>query len=111
MQLPWDDRVDVARLGACFHKTSATYKFYWFLAILEALEEGGERGGERGRLEKRELFARMIGQAWYTVNYFHVSFGKSDKLQEAIEAVKGLEGLEVDAGKREVVEALRETRR
>ena len=41
----------------------------------------------------------MISNAWYTVNYFHVSFGKQDKLQRAIELVKDFESLTVDAAR------------
>jgi hypothetical protein len=42
------------------------------------------------RTEKRVLFAEMVAHAWYTVNYFKVSFGKQDKLQEAIRQLKTL---------------------
>jgi len=100
MLLPQDYRVSVPLLSSCFRNTSATYKYYWFLAIIEAVEEG------QSTIEKRELFARMIANAWYTVNYFHVSFGKQDKVQEAIHFLKGLEGLAVDEGKRVILERL-----
>lgn len=38
----------------------------------------------------------MISNAWYTVNYFHISFGNQDKLQRAIEIVKSCEPLTID---------------
>ena len=38
----------------------------------------------------------MVSNAWYTVNYFHVSFGKQDKLQRAVLSIKEQEGLCVD---------------
>jgi hypothetical protein len=38
----------------------------------------------------------MISIAWYTVNYFHISFGKQDRLQRAIEIVKSCEPLMID---------------
>ncbi len=98
--LPYDERVDVARLGACFNNTSATYKFYWFLSLLEAVEEGGER------LTKQDLFARMISHAWYTVHGFHLSFGKSDKLQAAIEQIRDWENLPLDARRQDIHAAL-----
>ena len=40
MQLPSDHKVDVGKLSAVFNSTSASYKFYWFLAILDAIEDG-----------------------------------------------------------------------
>jgi hypothetical protein len=57
------------------------------------LEEAG-----KGNIKpsKKELFAGMISNAWYTVNYFHVSFGKQDMVQRAIENIKCVEKLFVD---------------
>lgn len=91
MDLPKDFEVDTGRLTGCFKNTAATYKFYWMLALLEEVEQGKER------IDKASLFAHMVAQAWYTVNYFKVSFGASDRLQQAIHTLKDLEGLPVDA--------------
>jgi len=110
MQLPDDPIVDVARLSACFKNTSATYKFYWFLSLLECIELGQEQ------IEKKTLFARMIANAWYTVNYFHVSFGSQDKIQETILSLKETEAISLDEKKKVIVDQLmhshsRETQR
>jgi hypothetical protein len=48
----------------------------------------------------------MISNAWFTVNYFHVSFGKQDKLQQAIEKLKDLEAFDVDTAKQEIIKRL-----
>ena len=79
VNLPNQDNLPIHLLAACFNKTSATYKFYWFLSILNRVEQG------EVVVDKRHLFADMIAHSWFTVNYFHVSFGKQDKLQQAIE--------------------------
>jgi len=79
MNLPYDLKVSVSKLSSCFRNTSATYKFYWLLAIIESIETG------KDEITKKELFARMIANAWFTVNYFHVSFGKQDKLHKKFE--------------------------
>lgn len=100
MSLPYDSNLPIQRLAACFNNTSATYKFYWFLSILGRLEEG------ETTFKKQVLFTEMLGHAWYTVNYFRISFGKQDRLQQAIERVKIIEGLTVDMGKREIVSRL-----
>ena len=100
MQLPKDYRVSVHLLSACFRNTSASYKFYWFLSILEAIEEG------ESKIAKQDLFARMIANAWYTVNYFHVSFGKQDKIQHAIEFFKDHESIDVNEKKHVIVDQL-----
>ena len=90
MDLPLKKDLPVHLLAACFNNTSATYKFYWLLSILQSVERG-----ERVIL-KKDLFARMISNAWFTVNYFHISFGKQDRLQRAIELVRVFESLNID---------------
>ena len=96
MNLPEDFRVDTGRLAGCFNNTSATYKFYWLLAVLAEAEKGQEK------IDKTSLFAQMVAHAWYTVNYFKISFGSADKLERAISRIRELEGLAVDASPAEV---------
>jgi hypothetical protein len=100
MTLPVNENLPVHLLAACFNKTSATYKFYWFLSILGRAEQGEVTIG------KQDLFAEMVAHSWFTVNYFHVSFGKQDKLQQAIERIKMVENLTVDAEKSKIFSRL-----
>lgn len=76
--LPENETLPVQFLSSTFNNTSATYKYYWFLSIIQLLEEEGSKIG------KNKIFARMLANAWYTVNFFKVSFGKQDKIQDAI---------------------------
>jgi len=100
MNLPDSDVLPVSRLAAVFSNTSATYKFYWFLSLVELVEEGNSV------LPKKELFARMIGNAWYTVNYFRISFGKQDLIQQAVHSILLHEGLTIDVKKEELLHRL-----
>ena len=100
MILPATEALPIHLLAACFNKTSATYKFYWFLAIINRIEQG------EVNISKHHLFAEMIAHSWYTVNYFHVSFGKQDKLQQAIENIKGIENLTIDAERNSIFKRL-----
>jgi len=100
VNLPQQDELPINLLAGCFNNTSATYKFYWFLAILGRVEQG------QVSVPKHDLFAEMVAHAWYTVNYFRVSFGKQDKLQEAIQSLKTLEGLTVDADRNYIFKQL-----
>lgn len=68
MNLPCSNNLDICKLAAVFNNTSATYKFYWLLAIVESAELG------KTTITKQELFARMVTNAWYTVHYFRVSW-------------------------------------
>lgn len=52
--LPHAAHLPTAKLAGVFANTSATYKFYWLLAIIELAEQG------EAQLSKRALFARMI---------------------------------------------------
>lgn len=100
INLPEDLNVSVKKLSSCFNNTSASYKFYWFLAILDSVSHNKEV------VSKKELFCRMISISWYTVNYFHVSFGKQDKLQEAIIRLKEIEVIDVDCKEEVIFEKL-----
>lgn len=93
MNLPQSTILPVNKLSSAFRSTSATYKFYWLLAIVELVEES------HFKLEKRKIFARMISNSWYTVNYFHVSFGKQDNIQLAVEKILNIETLTIDEKK------------
>lgn len=90
MQLPNSDKLPVNYLAACFNNTSATYKYYWLLSILQEVEQG------HATIMKRNLFARMISNAWFTVNYFHISFGKQDLIQDAINLINQVEKIPID---------------
>ncbi len=90
MRLPHSPILPVNLLAACFNNTTATYKFYWLLSILQEVENGNTS------IMKKNLFARMISNAWYTVNYFHVSFGQLDKIQEAVQLAHHTEKIPID---------------
>lgn len=90
---PSDRELPINHLAACFNNTSATYKFYWLLAILDGVQHS------RKEIDKRDLFASMMSNAWYTVNYFHVSFGQQDLIQDTVRALKDTEGITIDEQK------------
>ena len=87
---PPDQQLPTQHLAACFNSTSATYKFYWLLAILDAIQDGQQEAS------KQQLFAGMIANAWYTVNYFNVSFGQQDIIQQTVKQLKDIEGIRID---------------
>jgi HNH endonuclease len=95
-QLPQDINLPINLLAACFNKTSATYKYYWLLSVVQEVECGNLQ------MPKKSIFSRMISNAWYTVNYFHVSFGKQDLIQDAIIKISTLSKISVDE-KKEIV--------
>lgn len=93
IQLPFAEGLPIHLLAACFNKTSATYKYYWLLSIIQSVEN------EKILIPKKDLFAGMISHAWYTVNYFHVSFGKQDQIQQAIFYINELESIPINGNR------------
>lgn len=83
-------KVDIfksSKLGQAFDNTSASYKFYWLLGILDLLAE------KRSEiLPIKDIQARMVARAFTSVAYFQLSLGKQDKLQDIIKSMtqKGL---------------------
>lgn len=93
MNLPFSNNLPINKLASVFGNTSATYKFYWLVALIELVEEGNTE------ISKKKIFSRMISNSWYTINYFHISFGKQDNLQIAVEQILKEENLTVDEKK------------
>src|SRR5690606_29590410 len=87
---PLHPNLPIHQLAACFNSTSATYKFYWLLSILDAVQN------QQREISKKELFASMLSNAWYTVNYFQVSFGPQDLIQSTVRQLKDIEGITID---------------
>lgn len=102
-QLPISNTLPIDKLSCLFKSTSATYKFYWFLSILELVEEGNVK------LAKKDIFAKMISSSWYTVNYFHLSFGKQDLIQQAVEKILKIEQFSIDIKKDRLYQELKNT--
>ena len=73
IQLPDSSNVNIAALSAVFADTTNSYKFYWFLAILDSL-----RDNDNPRMTMQDLSLRMLSSVWYPLDYFKLSFGSRD---------------------------------
>lgn len=100
MNLPQENNLSINLLSSIFNKTSATYKFYWFLAIIESVEEG------KIEIDKKDLFIKMISNSWYSVNYFNLSFGIQDLIQDSINKLTIIENLKIDESKESIEKLL-----
>lgn len=99
--LPLFKNLETQKLAQIFNNTSATYKFYWFLGILDCVEKG------KKEIDKIDLFAKMLSKPWYTVNYFKLSFGSQDKIQSSIKFVQKRENLPITLSKIEIENGLK----
>ena len=75
MTLPNSRKLPISAFAGIFSNTTATYKFYWFVAMLDIVVK--ER---KTRISFWEIIAGMVAESWYPIHYFKLSFGKSDSL-------------------------------
>ena len=73
----------VQALAGGFRSVTNSYKFYWFLAILEQISKY-----HSAKIAVDDLAAEMVVLAWYPVNYFNLAFGKQDKLSDAVKSLR-----------------------
>ncbi|MGB1242386.1 MAG: HNH endonuclease domain-containing protein, partial [Chitinophagales bacterium] len=59
-----------------------SYKFYWFLAILDELIEG-----KTTILKMENLAIRMLTQVWYPLDFYKLSFGKQDSFKGIVQGI------------------------
>ena len=99
--LPGYDGLPIQKLAQIFNNTSATYKFYWFLAMIDSIES------EKRKINKIDLFAKMLSHPWYTVSFFKLSFGSQDNIQSTIRSLQSLENLPITLQKSEIEKRLK----
>ena len=73
--LPSKATIPVDKLASVFNNTATTYKFYWFISILQLLTKQ-----DKQTIPIKDLLIKMICNAWYPIHYFQLSFGYNDKL-------------------------------
>lgn len=80
--LPTSNSISTNQLSAVFNRTTATYKYFWFLSILDFVEKG------QYEIYKEDIFLKMITRAWHPVVYFNLNFGIWDGLDQLIHKIK-----------------------
>jgi len=75
--LPYENNIPIDRLTAVFNETTNSYKFYWLLAILDEIKENGSE-----IILMQDLYRRILEDVWYPINYYQLSFGKSDRFKQ-----------------------------
>lgn len=92
MNIPQSRLLSTVRLGKIFANTVATYKYFWFLSILQIHAKTEEL-----RIDVWDIVIRMIANAWYPIHYFRLSFGKSDSLFNIVIELQKITGIPIDA--------------
>jgi len=89
--LPKSKTMQIGPLTRIFKNTSATYKFYWFMGILDLYVKRGIT-----RMNIWDIMVEMTANAWYPVSYFRLSFGKNDSLRDAIISLQEVHNLPIN---------------
>ena len=79
MQISTSDILSMNRLGKIFSNTVATYKFFWFVSIMQIHAKS-----DNPRISVWDIVIRMVANAWYPIHYFRLLFGKSDSLFDIV---------------------------
>jgi len=103
VNLPDARNLPIEHLAASFDNTTNSYKFYWFLAILEHIREE-----QSPIIPINDLLARMVASIWYPTNYFRLSFGKQDQLGQIAIQLRTHASLPIDAQRKTIIQTVQE---
>ena len=71
-------------LNRVFDSTAASYKFFWFLSLLELARTSADE------LALEDVFVEMAAQAWHPVNLFRLSFDTKDADEKCVDQLQGV---------------------
>ncbi len=105
--LPYSSNLPVQNLITTLNRTTNSYKFFWFLGILEILEDNLKSGPAEGRqsdelqIEMTDIFLKMIKNAWYPL-YCRVNLGVQDQLKFIVDKIKILHDLDENINEKQL---------
>jgi len=77
-RLPETEGLNVAAFSRLFDKTTTSYKYVFFLSLLDILRR--RNFDSESPISFRELLIEILVNAWYPHTYFKLSFGVQDKI-------------------------------
>jgi len=102
MTIPQSDILSTNRLGRIFSNTVATYKYFWFVSIMQIHAKT-----DYPRIDVWDIVIRMVANAWYPIHYFRLSFGKSDSLFNIVMELQRITQIPIDANAEEIINVLK----
>lgn len=84
-KLPQSERVNVSILSQIFHNTTNSYKYLFFLSILDIITR--RKFDTLSPISFREIVVEMLANAWYPHNYFKLSFGRQDQVTNKLDSL------------------------
>lgn len=101
MILPNNKNLTISTLSGVFSNTTATYKFYWFISLMDIIVKEGKT-----KVSFWEIIAGMIAESWYPIHYFKLSFGKSDSIYQQSLLLQEKLNIPIDANKAQIKKIL-----
>ncbi|HAA27796.1 MAG TPA: hypothetical protein DCE56_09175 [Cyanobacteria bacterium UBA8553] len=84
-KLPKSDTVDVSALSRLFQKKTNSYKYLFFISLLDILKR--RQFDVLSPISFREIIIEMLANAWYSHTYFKLSFGLQDKISNKLDSL------------------------
>lgn len=84
-KLPPSGKVDVSVLSLILDKTTNSYKYLFFLALLDILKR--RHFDVLSPISFEEIIVEMLANAWYPHNYFKLSFGIQDQITSKLDSL------------------------
>jgi HNH endonuclease len=84
-KLPASEEVNIAALSRLFSNTTNSYKYIFFISILDILKR--RRFDISQPIAFEELTVEMLANAWYPHTYFKLSFGSQDQITQSLDSL------------------------
>lgn len=84
-ELPQSERVNVSSLSQIFNNTTNSYKYLFFLSLLDILKR--RHFDSLSPISYEEIIVEMLANAWYPHNYFKLSFGTIDQVANKLDSL------------------------
>ncbi len=84
-ELPPSPRVNVSVLSQIFNNTTNSYKYLFFLSLLDILRR--KHFDTSLPINFEEIIIEMLANAWYPHNYFKLSFGTTDHIANKLDTL------------------------
>lgn len=82
-ELPQSERVNIGVLAQFFNNTTNSYKYLFFLSLLDILKR--RHFETLSPISFEEIIIEMLANAWYPHTYFKLSFGTQDQIANKLD--------------------------
>jgi HNH endonuclease len=83
--LPNSDTLDISALSRLFAKTTTSYKYLYFISLLDILKH--RQFEVLSPISFEEIIVEMLVNSWYPHSYFKLSFGTQDKITQKLDSL------------------------